>query len=137
MPAGKTGPIAATGITPVWRVRGVLWQALSRDILVFSCETVVRGFLGCFLQGYSMEQDGYKRRITAVLYIFQVISMPNFSPPETISTPKIPYCRYSLVPLLRRYVPAGNTGTTAATGTTPRVSTSGCSHMCQAISQAH
>ena len=41
-----------------------------------------------------------------------------------------------VAPLQRRYVPAGNAGIIAATGTTPHSAVAGCSHLCQAIPQA-
>ena len=52
--------------------------------------------------------------------------------------PKLTANGMVVVPLYEqcRCVPAGNTGTTAATGTTLHTSTACCSHICQAISQA-
>lgn len=63
----------------------------------------------------------------------------NFKISHYIMSPfvwRLSHSSITVILLLRRYAPAGNTSTVAETGTTSHAATSGCSRVCQVISQA-
>lgn len=85
---GLVGRVLGCGSDRLACPRSPVAGALSRDISVFSCGTVVRGFLAIFYMGYY-----YRDRRSSYPIHFPIHFEPKFLAPTALFRPKFSYCR--------------------------------------------